>query len=319
MPSPRLSVIIVAYNMARELPRTIRSLAPPMQSGVQESDYELIVVDNGSSAPFDAEACCRWFPRLRVERVAAPSPSPVAAVNLGLTRAAADLIGVWIDGARLASPGLLAGALAAAKLHPRPVTGTLGFHLGPRLQWESITEGYNQDREDALLASVDWTADGYRLFDISCFAGSSFGGWFRPIAESNALFLTRAHWDELAGYDPSFQMPGGGLANLDAWRRACTAPDTQVILLLGEGTFHQIHGGAATNAPQPLYPVFDEEYRRIRGAPYQTPEIAPILLGRVSPAVLPTIAWSAAYATGATSAPYRPVVTLPHAEPVGTG
>jgi len=318
MPSPRLSLVIVAYNMARELPRTIRSLAPPMQLGLQASDYEIIVVDNGSSAPFDEDACRRWYPRLRVGHVGAPCPSPVAAVNLGLARAAADLIGVWIDGARLASPGILAGALNGAKLHPRPVVGTLGFHLGPRLQWESITEGYDQDKEDALLASVDWTADGYRLFDISCFAGSSFGGWFRPIAESNALFLTRAQWDELGGYDPSFRMPGGGLANLDAWRRACTAPDTQVILLLGEGTFHQIHGGAATNAPQPMYPVFDEEYRGIRGAPYQVPEISPILLGRVCPAVLPTIAWSAAYATGATSAAYRPVASPPTSEPAGS-
>ena len=88
-------------------------------------------------------------------------------------------------------------------------------------------------------------------------------------------------------------MAGGGLVNLDVWRRACEAPDSQVIMLLGEGTFHQIHGGVATNADRPMFPVFQEEYQRIRGAPYVAPEIAPIYLGRVPPDALPKLAWSA--------------------------
>ena len=226
----------------------------------------------------------------------------MAAVNQGLALAAGELIGVWIDGARLASPGLLEGALNAAKLHSRPVIGTLGFHLGPDLQRRSIKEGYNQAREDALLDSVNWTEDGYRLFTISTFAGSSAGGWFSPIGESNALFLTRAQWDELGGYEARFRMPGGGLANLDIWRRACTAAESQVIMLLGEGTFHQIHGGAATNASRPMYPVFHEEYVQIRGAPFESPQVSPIFLGRIHPAVLPKLAWSAQHALGSESA-----------------
>jgi len=296
MPSPRLSVVIVAFNMARELPRTIRSLSPAMQLGVDRADYEVIVVDNGSSRPFDEGACRQWFPRLRVHHVTEPTASPVAAVNHGLQLARGELIGVWIDGARLASPGVLAGALNAAKLHGRPVIGTLGFHLGPDFQWKSIAQGYNQEREDALLASVDWTADGYRLFTVSCFAGSSSDGWFMPIAESNALFLSRALWEELGGYDPRFRMPGGGLANLDIWRRACLTAESQVIILLGEGTFHQIHGGVAANSPPATYDILEAEYRDIRGAPFERPDVAPLFVGRVPPAVLPTLAWSAEHA-----------------------
>lgn len=298
-----LSVVVVAYNMARELPRTLRSLAAGMQREVAPEDYEIILVDNGSTQPWDEAECRRWWPSLRVHRVERPTPSPVAAINQGLALARGDLVGVWIDGARLASPGLLAGALRAARLHPRPVIGTLGCHLGPDLQRRSIQAGYCQAREDALLDSVRWEEDGYRLFGIASLAGSSAGGWFQPIGESNALFLTRELWDELGGYDPRFEAPGGGLANLDVWRRACEASDTQVILLLGEATFHQIHGGVATNADRPMFPVFHEEYQRIRGGPYVAPAVSPLYLGRVHPAVLPTLAWSAEQALGARQRP----------------
>jgi glycosyltransferase involved in cell wall biosynthesis len=50
-----LSIIICVYNMAREAPRTILSALPPYQKHVDGSEYEVIVVDNGSSQPIDAE------------------------------------------------------------------------------------------------------------------------------------------------------------------------------------------------------------------------------------------------------------------------
>ncbi len=293
MADPALSLVIVGYNMARELPRTIRSLSPAMQREIGPADYEIILVDNGSTQPWDPSECLRWCPDMRVHRVAVPTHSPVPAINQGLALARGGLIGVWIDGARLASPGLLAGALRAARLHHRPVIGTMGFHLGPDLQRRSILAGYNQAREDALLASVRWEEDGYRLFEISSFAGSSAGGWFQPIGESNALFLTRAQWEALGGYDLRFEMSGGGLANLDTWRRACEAPDSEVIILLGEGTFHQIHNGVATNADRPMFPVFHEEYQRIRGAPFVAPAVSPVYIGRMPRSALPKLAWSA--------------------------
>lgn len=293
MLAPLLSVVVVAYNMARELPRTLRSLSTAMQREIEAAEYEIIVVDNGSTQWWDEAECRRWHPALRVHRVEQPTRSPVPAVNQGLALARGDLIGVWIDGARLASPGLLAGALRAARLHHRPVIGTIGLHLGPDLQARSMQKGYDQAAEDRLLASVGWEEDGYRLFGISSFAGSSAAGWFRPMAESNALFLTRAHWQELGGYDPRFEMPGGGLANLDLWQRACASADSQVIILLGEGTFHQIHGGVSTNAERSMFPVFHEEYQRIRGRPFCAPAVSPLYLGRVDPKVLAKLAWSA--------------------------
>jgi glycosyltransferase involved in cell wall biosynthesis len=216
---PKLSVIVISYNMARELPRTIRSLSAAMQKNIDPGEYEVIVIDNGSVQPFDEAAVRRFIPDLVVHRFTNATVSPVPAINYGLTLARGDLVGVFIDGARMSSPGLLARALSASKLHERPMIGTIAFHLGPQVQMESIKHGYNHLVEDELLANSGWETDGYRLFAISAFAGSSAGGWFDLPVESNAVFLRAEHWRALGGWDEGFVSPGGGLVNLDTWSR----------------------------------------------------------------------------------------------------
>ena len=115
----KLSVVIVSHNMERELPRTIRSLSPAMQRGIATDDYEVIVVDNGSTTRFPEAECRRWIPDIRIVRIESPTVSPVAAVNRGLAMATGGLVGVMIDGARMASPGLL----AARATRPRATRG----------------------------------------------------------------------------------------------------------------------------------------------------------------------------------------------------
>ncbi len=277
--TPKLSVVVVAYNMARELPRTIRSLSPAMQRGIDPTEYEIIVIDNGSTCPFDEAEIRNMAPNLTIQRQPNATVSPVPAINYGISLARGDLVGVFIDGARIASPGLLANALAASKLHERPVIGAIAFHLGPTTQMESLRNGYNQKVEDALLASSGWEEDGYRLFSISALAGSSAGGWFEVPAESNSIFLRAEHWKELGGWDENFVTPGGGLVNLDMWARACADPHGQLIMLLGEATFHQVHGGVATNNPNPPQGEFHAEYMRLRGCPYKRPSRKPSYYG----------------------------------------
>ena len=46
-----LSVVVVAHDMARELPRTLRTLSVPYQRGIDSTAFEVIVVDNGSPEP----------------------------------------------------------------------------------------------------------------------------------------------------------------------------------------------------------------------------------------------------------------------------
>jgi hypothetical protein len=282
-----MSVVVVAHDMSREIIRTAQSLSPAAQQGITASEYELLVVDNGSTEPIDREACEAYGATIRWLRIDNAPISPAMAANRGLMVASAPLVGVMIDGARMASPGLLHHALAAARLSPRPVIGTFSFHLGRELQQHAVPNGYDASTEDALLSTVDWENDGYALFDISVPAASSAGGWFDLPVESNALFLPNHLWEELAGYEERFEAPGGGFVNLDTFRRACELPDSTLIMLLGEGTFHQVHGGVSTNNREPeearrRYEAFHEEYVRIRGRPFGKSDRRPLLVGTPS-------------------------------------
>jgi hypothetical protein len=92
---------------------------------------------------------------------------------------------------------------------------------------------------------------------------------------------------------------GGGLVNLDTWVRACETLDGQVMLLLGEATFHQVHGGIATNAPpRTHWNQFHEEYMRIRGKPFARPRAMPLMVGRMPVQALPSLRASLPAAAG---------------------
>lgn len=276
---PAISIIVVVYNMAREAPRTLFSLSASYQRDVDAGDYEIIVVDNGSTPAFDPAAFGQLKGNFRLIRIDRATPSPVQAINRGLAEAKGKLIGVMIDGARMASPGMIRRAAMADKLAERAVILTLSFHLGSQVQMESVPKGYDKEQEDRLLEQSGWMEDGYRLFDISVLAGSSAGGWLRPIAESNAIFMRKALWVELGGYDERFQTPGGGYANLDTFARAVMLPGISAVTLLGEGTFHQVHGGIATNAAHDVHGAFQAEYMNIRGRPFQAPVYQSLYLG----------------------------------------
>ena len=143
--------------------------------------------------------------------------------------------------------------------------------------------------EDQLLAASEWEEDAYRLFDISVYAGSSENGWLVTPAETNSLFLHLKHWCEIGGFETRFIAPGGGLANLDLWRRLCEDPANEVVLLFGEATFHQVHGGVATNAIESPWDDFHAEYLAIRGKAFAPPAITPSLFGQPHPKVLASL------------------------------
>jgi hypothetical protein len=284
-PVPDVSVVVVAYNIPRELPRTLLSLSASYQRHIDPHEYEIIVVDNGSTPAVDVASveCCGS--NFRLIRIDSAPPSPAHAVNRGIAEARGEIIGVMIDGARVVTPGLLHFARHGARLYEKAIAGALGWYLGGDYQRWGVEAGYNAAREDALLASIDWPNDGYRLFEIGTLDESSVDGWLLPISELNALFMRRGTWTELAGMEERFDSPGGGLVNLDMFRRAVELPTAELVLLLGEGTFHQVHGGVSTNSPagqmHDLLTAWKSQYETIRGCPYDYPKIGhpPTYLG----------------------------------------
>lgn len=296
-PHPKISVVVVIHDMRREAPRTLLSLSPEYQTGIAASDYEVLVYENGSTTPLDPAVVAALPPNFRYTRIDTGAVSPVAAINLGLAEARGELIGVMIDGARLVTPGLLGKALQAASTGPRRIVATMGWYLGWDQQGLSAaTQGYNAEVEDSLLASINWPAQPYRLFEIAVQDPSSVDGWFSTLSESNTLFLPRTLWQELGGYDAGFNSAGGGWVNLDTFRRACDLPEVSLVLLLDEASFHQIHGGVATNAPPREIPGrqarWREEFREVRGRDRQpVQEIERILLGTLRPEMAPAFAW----------------------------
>ncbi|MBT8148834.1 MAG: glycosyltransferase, partial [Gammaproteobacteria bacterium] len=281
---PMISMILCVYNMTREAPRTLHTLARQYQQDF-DGEYEVIVVENGSSERLSEQLVCSFGPEFRYIYFDEGNPSPVRAINYAVSQSRGDIVCIMNDGARMLSPGLLKNAAAAFRAYANAVVTPLSWHLGPEMQMHSVQKGYCQSVEDKLLDNIPWRENGYSLFTVSVFAGSSAKGWFQPIAESNCLFMQRNLFDQLGGLDDRFSSPGGGLIALDFFRNAWLLENVEPVILLGEGTFHQVHGGIATNAPkkeeeQRRQRMLDE-YEAIRGHTYEEPLREPTYFGKL--------------------------------------
>ena len=60
-------------------------------------------------------------------------------------------------------------------------------------------------------------------------------------------------------------------------------PDTLLVILMGEGSFHQFHGGITTGTKgEERIKAMDDhfnQYAALRGNPYQSPTQRPVYLG----------------------------------------
>lgn len=289
--TPRLSIVVVGFDMARELPRTVLSLTPPYQQGMALGDIEIIVVDNNSAEPVRRDQF-HLDADIKVMRVEDGGVSPCRAINMGVQAARADMVGVVIDGARMASPGLVKASLEAARVAPEAFVATLGFHLGPKVQQVSVVEGYTREVEDQLLANIGWPQDGHRLFEICALGESYRHGVLAAPPETTFFIMSKAMYLDIGGYDERFVGLGGGLASFDFFERATKAAGDAFTMLVGEGTFHQLHYGATTQAGgirrsvneegRSLGEIYAREYAEVVGRPYKSANPAPALYGRLT-------------------------------------
>jgi glycosyltransferase involved in cell wall biosynthesis len=284
----KLSVVVIFHNMRREAERTLFSLSSGYQTDVSDDDYEVIAVDSNSSEPLDESMVRSFGPQFRYLNVRWDHPSPCRAMNLGVAAARSEIVLCVIDGARILSPGILGKVLRAFRQFDNPFVYSLGMHLGPKVQNESMLEGYNQIVEDKLLEGSHWKDNGYSLFPLSSLALSSKQGFYSKLSESNCFALRKTTYERIGGFDERFITPGGGLINLDVFNRAVEQEDVEPVMLLGEATFHQYHGGVATNVPMTQHPwaTFAEEYHQVRGKEFATVFKQPHYLGEIVPEAL---------------------------------
>lgn len=260
-PLPKLSVVVACYEMAAQIKNTLQSLLPPYQRNISTGDYEIILMDNGSAKMLD-ERTRKISPNLDYIYLSPneSSPSPAPAMNRGVALARAPRLCLMIDGARLLTPGVLSWGMRLLELSPRAMVEVRGWHLGPKWQPESVMEGYDHEEERRLLQAIGWPENGYRLWEVAASTPQVSRGYADPAPESNCIFMSRDLFFETGRFDERSREPGGGLVNLDFFSRAVATAGC-VFTLLGEGTFHQVHRGAATGLSKP---ILEERFKQWR-------------------------------------------------------
>jgi len=268
----KLSIVVIFYNMTREASRTLYTLSTKYQRDVRTDDYDIIAIDNGSSTPLGQDFVKSFGPNFDYNYFETESVSPVGAINFGARHAKGEYVAIIVDGARMVTPGLIRQTLDALDAFPNPFVCSLAWHLGPDVQNKSMLDGYNQATEDSMLASINWRDNGYSLFEVSTLAQSSnmrLGGGMPR--ECSWFAMERSAFLDMNGYDERFQTPGGGLVNHEFLERLAANTKIEPVVLQSEGTFHQFHGGVATNVGLKEHPwaQFAQEYESLFGRSFK--------------------------------------------------
>lgn len=287
---PVLSVVLIAYRMRSQAMNTLYSLSASYQHDVDPAEYEVIVVENDSAETLDADEVRALGPNFSYHRRQETRPTPVYAINFGVEQARGESICLMIDGARMLSPRVIHFTLRAMRMNANAVVAVPGYHLGEQDQRYSSSTGHSHQLEMKMLEKIDWKRNGYRLFDISVISAANIHGVFHPLMECNCLSFPREAFLRTGGADEGFQSPGGGSVNLDIYRNIAGLPEIRLVILAGEGSFHQYHGGVTTSEAPDLDDVlagYREEFALIRGEYYSAVRREPVILGSISSHSLP--------------------------------
>jgi hypothetical protein len=282
--APKVSILVVIYRMSRQAENTLYSLSAKHQWNVREEDYEIVAVENRSDDVLGEERARAQGGNVRYFLRDEPTQTPVFALNFAFEQSRAPLVGLIIDGARMVTPRVVEHVLMAQKLAPHPLVAVPGYHVGPEEHHKNVTAGYDASVEAGLLEQIDWKNNGYGLFDVSCFSGANDKGFLSPMLESNCIFCTRESFEKIGRADERFLTPGGGSVNIHIYAKLAKLPESKFIVLPGEGSFHQFHGGVTTAEIADREAVLEShrvELRAINGGKFEGVHREPMLLGTV--------------------------------------
>jgi len=240
----KLSVIVIFFNNRREAPRTLYTLSRAYQKNIEYLDYEALVIDSNSPEPLNAEMVKSFGSEFSYHFVKTAHPSPVEALRHGLELSKGEYVMIVIDGAHLLTPAIFSKWQSAVKAYPNSFVYTQRYHLGKYRQNDD--REYGQSSEDLLLNSIDWKNDGYSLFKISHFRQAD-EWWFSKHFESSCFVILRKKLIEHGSIYKDYFSVGGGFLNMDIFKKAVEDIELTTVILMGESTFHQFHGGATTN------------------------------------------------------------------------
>ncbi|MFT7174582.1 MAG: hypothetical protein ACJAUG_000572, partial [Halioglobus sp.] len=97
-PRHKISFVVIVYKMPDQAEKTLYSLSTQYQRGVSETDYEVIVVENASSAVLGEQRACQYADNVRYFYREETQPTPVPAVNFGASQASGSHITIMVDG-----------------------------------------------------------------------------------------------------------------------------------------------------------------------------------------------------------------------------
>jgi hypothetical protein len=290
---PSISVVVIVYDMVAQAMNTLYSLSTAYQQDVVAGDYEVIVVENRSERVLDPEAVEALPGQFRYVIRDEPGKSPAAAINAGIALARGATIGLMIDGARMLTPGVLSHALMARRMTEGALVAVPGYQLGPVVHHMAHNRTPADDR--ALLDMIGWPAQGYRLFEVSSLSMANRMGFLRSFMECNCLFAPADVLRGIGGADERFDLPGGGALNLYIYHRLAHHPQTRLVVLPGEGSFHQIHGGVTTTTEgdyEARSAAFLAQLNALLGEPFKAPIVPTLYLGQLPQELLPFLQFS---------------------------
>jgi len=282
MVTPKLSFLVVIWRMSRQAENTLISLSVPFQRNVSAEDYEVVVVENPSDDLLGEDRARACGPNVRYFLRGEVSQTPVHALNFAFDQSRAPLVCLMIDGARMVTPRLVEHALCASRLAEHPLIAVPSYHLGSVDQHKNVSAGYDESVERKLLEDVDWRNNGYDLFRIACFSEANPKGFLSPMLESSCLFCTRESFEKIGRADERFDLPGGGSVSIHLYKSLAALPESKFIVLAGEGSFHQYHGGVTTAEVEAREAVLEShrvQLRAIHGGSFEGVHREPFVVG----------------------------------------